>query len=91
MLIGTRNGIIITNADRRGAVVILDVEDKVKEAERQFNIKENCRKLNCDPATANNETAHKVISRFQKDNLLIKNIFEGLKTENPKTPHFYLK
>ena len=86
-----RNDIVITNADKGGAVVILDVEDYIKDAERQLNNKENYRKIICDPTTANNEPIHKVISRFQKENLLSKNISEGLKTENPKTPHFYLK
>ena len=86
-----RNDIVITDADKGGAVVILDVEDYVKEAERQLNNKENYRKINYGPTTDNNETIHKVISRFQKENLLSKNIFQGLKTENPKTPHFYLK
>ena len=87
----SRNDIVITDADKGGAVVILDVEDYVKEAERQLNNKENYRKIIYDPATANNETIHKVISRFRKENLLSKNISEGLKTENPKTPCFYLK
>ena len=53
----------------------------------QLSNKENYRKI-YDPTTTNNETIHKVISRFLKENLLSKNISEGLKTENPKTPHF---
>ena len=80
-----------TDTDNGGAIVILYVEDYVKEAERQLNNKENYRKTNFDPTTANNETIHKVIQRFQKENLLSKNISEGLKAKNPKTPHFYLK
>ena len=87
----SRNDIVITDTDKGGAVVILDVEDYVKEAERQFINKENYRKINCDLTTVNNETIHKVIPRFQKENLLSKNISEGLKTENPEIPHFYLK
>ena len=39
----------------------------------------------------NNEPTHKVITRFQKENLLNKNFSEEPKTENPKTLHFYLK
>ena len=70
---------------------MLDMEDYVKEAERQLNNKENYRKVNYDPTTVNNETIHKVVSRFQKENQQSKNISEGLKPENPKTPHFYLK
>ena len=89
----SRNDKVITNANKDGVVVILDVEDYVKEAERQLKNKKNYRKIIYDPTTLpyNNETIHKVISRFQKENLLSKNISDGLKTENPKTPHFYLK
>ena len=86
----SRKYIVINDADKGGAVVVLDVEDYVKVAERQLNNKENYRKINYHPTTANNETIHKVISRFQKENIQSKNI-EGLKTENPKTLHFYLK
>ena len=87
----SRNDMVITDVNKGGAVVILDVEDYVKEAERQLNNKENYRKIIYDPTTANNETINKIISRFHKENLLSKNISEGLKTENPRTPHFYLK
>ena len=87
----SRNDIVITDADNGAAAVILDIEDYVKEAERQLNNKENYRKINYHPTTVNNEIIHKVISRIQKENLLSNNISEGRKTENPKTPHFYLK
>ena len=87
----SRKDIIVTYADKGGSAVILDVEDYVKKAERQLNNKENYRKINYDPTTLNNETIHKTISRFQKEYLLSRNISEGLKIENPKTPHFYLK
>ena len=80
----SRKGIVITDADKGGAVV--NVEDYVKEAERRLNNKENYRRINYDPTTVTNETIRKVISRFQKENLLSKNISERLKAENPKTP-----
>ena len=51
---------VITDADKGGTVAILDVEDYVKEAERQLKL------INYDPTTANNEVINKVISRFQK-------------------------
>lgn len=86
-----RNDTVITNANKGRAVIILDVEDYVKVAEKQLNNRGEYRKIKCEPPTANNETMHKVISRFQKDNLLSKNISEGLITENPKARHFYLK
>ena len=83
----SRNGgtvITNTNADKGGAIVIIDVEDCVKEAEKQLNKKKNYRKISYNPNTANNETIHKVISRFQKENLLSKNISEGLTTKKPQ-------
>ena len=82
----SRNDIVIIDADKGGAVVILDVEDYVKKAERQLNNKEKYRKINYEPTTVNNETIYKVISRFQKENLQSKNISEGLKTENTFIP-----
>ena len=60
----SRNDIVINDADKGEAVVILDVEDYVKEAERQLNNKENYRKINHEPSTVNDETIHKVVSRF---------------------------
>lgn len=51
---------VITHAGKGGTVAILDVEDYVKEAERQLKL------INYDPTTANNEVINKVISRFQK-------------------------
>ena len=87
----SRNDIIITDGDKGGVVLILDVEDYVKEAERQLNNKENYRKIYYNPTAADNKTIDKVKSIFQKENLLNKNICEGLKTEITKTPHFYLK
>ena len=44
-----RNGIIITKADKGGPVVIIDVEDYVKEAEHQLNNKDAYKKLQHDP------------------------------------------
>lgn len=51
---------VIMHAGKGGTVAILDVEDYVKEAERQLKL------INYDPTTANNEVINKVISRFQK-------------------------
>ena len=42
------NDIIITKADKGGAVVIIDVEDYVKDAEHQLNNKDAYRKLQYD-------------------------------------------
>ena len=63
----------------------------LKKQNDNLRIKDNFRKINYDRTTANNETINKVILRFQKENLLSKNISQGIKTENPKTSQFYLK
>ena len=86
----SRNDKVITNTNKGGGTVNLVVEDYVKEAERQPNNKENYRKVNYNPTTTNNEISTKLYRNFN-ENLLSKNISEGLKTEKPKKPHFYLK
>ena len=60
----SRNNTVITDASRWGAGLILDVEDYVKEAEKQINSKENYRKLYYDPTTASIKTIHKVMPKF---------------------------
>ena len=86
----SRDNIVITDAVKGGMVVIFDV-DYIKEAERQLHKTENYKRLNHNPTTFNNETVNKIIRRFQKENLICKNIAEGMKIESPKSPRFYLK
>ena len=87
----SNDGIVITEADKGGVVVILDVEDYIKEAERQLHNTENYKRLYHNPTTTNNDTVNKIIKRFHKENLISENTAEGLKIESPKSPHFYLK
>ena len=47
--LGKRDDIIITKADKGGAVVILDVENYIKEAHRQLNDEQCYKRLNNDP------------------------------------------
>ena len=84
-----RDEIIITNPDKRGAVVILDVKDYVEECERQLNNTGNYNSLQKGPTATNNELVHSVIKRFETEKLFRKNIAEGLKTNSPKNPRFY--
>ena len=62
----SRNDIVITNAEKGGAVVILDVEDYVKEAERQLKNKENYRKIICDLLLLTMKLSTKLYQDFQK-------------------------
>ena len=77
---------MITKAHKSGAVVIVDVKDYIKEAERQQNNTENYRNLQEDPTAAND-----TIERFKKQKLINETVAEGLKTNDPKTLKFYLR
>ena len=49
----SRDDIVITEVDKGGAVVIFDVEDYVKEAERQLHNTKKYKRLNPSPTTTN--------------------------------------
>ena len=84
-----REDVVITDADKGGAVVILDVKDYIKESERKLNDDEHYRHLQHDPTTENNATVSKVIARFKNDKLIRNNVSDGLKVESRKAPFFY--
>ena len=58
-----RNDIIITKAEKRGAVVIIDVEDYVKETEHQLNNKDAYKKFQYDPTQTHTRLVNETISR----------------------------
>ena len=60
-----REDIVITKADKGGAVNIVDVRDYIKEAERQLNNTENYRKLQEDPTATNIKLVNDTIERFK--------------------------
>ena len=84
-----RDKIVITNIDKGGAVVIMDVKDYVEECERQLNNTGNYNRLQKGPTATNNELVHSVIKRFETVTLFRKNITEGLKINSPRNPRFY--
>ena len=86
-----REDIIITKADKGGAVVIVDVKDYIKEAERQLNNTEKYRKRQEDPTATNIKLVNDTIERFKKQKLINEKVAEGLKRNDPKTPKFYLR
>ena len=86
-----REDIIITKADKGGAVVIVDVKDYIKEAERQLNNTENYRKLQEDPTATNMKLVNDTIERFKKQKLINEKVAEGLKRNDSKTAKFYLR
>ena len=54
-----RDDITITRIDKGGAMVIQDVNQYIKEAERQLNNNENYRPLSNNPKKVNNDTVKK--------------------------------
>ena len=85
-----RKDIIITNADKGGAVVIMDVEKYINEANRQLSDKCNYEKLQEDPTRQQSNLVNNSIDRFKKENLISNKLADGLKSVNPKTPKFYI-
>ena len=83
-----RKDVIITNADKCGAVVIMDVEKYINEANRQLSDKRNYKKLQEDPTLQHSNLINDTFDKFKKENLLSKKLADGLKSGNPKTPKF---
>ena len=69
-----REDTIITNADKGGAVVIVDRNDCIKEAERQLYDKDNYHILPQDPTSDNNKLVNQTIDRFKKEKLIIEKV-----------------
>ena len=61
-----RYDLIITNAEKRGAIVILDVEDHVVKANNQLKHELFYHRLNEDPTTKHSETVNTAIEKFSK-------------------------
>ena len=85
-----REDIMITNADKGGAVVLVDTNDYIKEPERQLNDKDNHHIVPQDPTLGNNKLAKQAIDGFKKENLITEKIPDRLKTSDPRTPRFYI-
>ena len=86
-----RNDMIITKADKGGAVAIIDVEDYVKEAEHQLSNKDGYKKLQYDPTQTHSRLVNDTITRFKNDKLIRENIAKGFQVEQPDTPKFYTR
>ena len=71
--------IIITKAEKGAAIVIVDVKDYIKEAERQLNNTENYRKRQEDLAATNMKLVNDTIERLKKQKLINEKVAEGLK------------
>ena len=85
-----RDEIIITNANKGGAVVIMDANDYTWEAKRQLNDTRNYKVLGKDPTTTNKDLINQTIDRFTKEQLINEKIAIWLKNPSPRTSQFYI-
>ena len=85
-----RNDIIITKADKGGAVVILDINDYIDEANRQLNDTNNYEQLDFDPIELHTEKIKSEINNLKNENPLTLRTANSLLKEKIKTPEFHL-
>ena len=71
--------IIITAEDKGGAVVIMETENYIKEANRQLADKSNYKTRQTDPALQHNKMVNDTLDQFKNENLLSIKTTEGLK------------
>ena len=86
-----RNDIIITYADKGGAVVIIDVVDYLKEADRQLKDKDFYTELTHDPTKEHTEIINETIKSFIKEKLITEQLGKNLMQLNPRTPNLYFR
>ena len=86
----TRDDIVITKADKGGAVVIMDVDSYIKEAKRQLENEESYKKLPNNLTKVHADCINKTIERFKNEGLITGKVANGLKSHEPKTPKFSL-
>ena len=71
--------------------VIVDVKYYTREAESQLKNKYNYDRLKHDSTETRNRLVNDTIERSKKQKMMKETVAEGLKTENPRTPKFYLR
>ena len=92
----SKTDVIIANANKGGAILIMNTDDYINEANHQLSDKDNYRQGLNDPTLQNNEMVNNTIERFQKISKIScqkkkkKQTAEGLKIFNPKAPKFYI-
>ena len=85
-----RDDIIITKADKGGAVVINDVDNYIKEANRQLSNRNHYRKVKENPTSEHAALVENAIDGLRIDGILDEKMANKLKPRNPKTPKMYL-
>ena len=84
-----RDDIVITKADKGGAVVINGVTEYIKEANRQLSDKNFYKKLTHNPTSEHAALVDNAIDNMKHRGALEEKTAKKLKTDNPKTPRLY--
>ena len=82
---------MITKVDEGGVVATIDVKNYIIEAESQLKNKDNYNRLKYDPTETHNRLVNDTTERFKKQPIIKEKFAQGLKTEYPRTPKFYLR
>ena len=85
-----RDDNIITKADKGGAVVIIDVDDYIREANRQLNNTDFYKKIPNDPTESNRNKLTNTLNEFKLQRLLDDTTAKNLQTLEARTPNFYM-
>ena len=83
-----KKDLIITNADKGGAVVIMDTDSYIKESNWQLSDGASYKHITQDPILQCNRMVIQSIERFKNEKLLPQKTADDLKVSNPKTPKF---
>ena len=84
-----KDDLIISKADKGGAVVFQNVTDYIQEAKRQLRDTEFCKKVDRDLTMEHTEQINNAIDQFRRENLLPEHTAKDLKTTNAKPARFY--
>ena len=65
-----RDDILITKVDKGGAVLIMDVDDYIRDANRQLNNTDFYKKIPNDPTESNRNEVNNTVNEFKLQRLL---------------------
>ena len=81
-----RRDIVITKADKGGAVVISNVDEYIQEANRQLSNQRFYKKVDENPTSLHAALVENAIDGLKLQGHLDKKMANQLKPNNPKTP-----
>ena len=83
-----REDLIITNADKGGAVVIMDTDSYITEANRQSSDKASYKQLTQNPTLQHKRMVNQTRKILKNEKLVPEKTADSLKVSDPKTPRF---